>query len=115
MSIENITEEDVDFFRDMVNLSRTIKPKFYRHKPYYKILDDPQSEEFQRFIKIYNKTKYILNEREQEILDALYGIHKPRVTLKEASKPHNITPERVRQIVSRAERKIIRKLHRQLP
>lgn len=112
MDTEEITNDDVIFFMDMVNSAKSpnFKPKLYRVKPYYKILDDQYSDEFHRFIRIYNKTKHILKERERQILDDIYGVHKPRVTFKEACKPHNITPERIRQILYYAERKMVRSL-----
>lgn len=115
MDDRTITSDDAIFFMDMVNSARSPNhaPKFYQVKSYYKILDDPNSNEFQRFIKVYNAGKYILKEREQMILDDLYGINKPRVTHKKASIPHNITQERVRQICYKAELKIVTYLLKQ--
>lgn len=109
MDTEDITSDDVIFFMDMVDSAKSpnFKPKFNRVKPYYKILDNPNSDEFLRFIKIYNKTKHILKERERQISDNIYGVHKTRATFKEACKPHNITPERVRQILYKAETNLV--------
>src|SRR5690625_566665 len=113
MDTEDITSDDVIFFMDMVDSAKSpnFKPKFNRVKPYYKILDNPNSDEFLRFIKIYNKTKHILKERERQISDNIYGVHKTRATFKEACKPYNITPERrVRQILYKAETNLVRSL-----
>jgi len=64
MSTVNLTKDDVIFFMDMVGSAKSpnFKPKLYRVKPYYKILDDPYSDELLRFIKIYNKT-YLKEKR----------------------------------------------------
>lgn len=112
MSKENITKDDAIFFMDMVDSvkSPNFKPKLFRPKPYYKILDNRDSDEFQRFINIYNKIKHVLEKREQQILYDIYGVHKPRMTMQEACKPHNISPERVRQIRYKAEMKMVRSL-----
>lgn len=100
MNSSIITKDDALFFINM--LKPPFNPNhvhgFYMNKSYYKILDDNTSDDFQRFIKVYNIERPVLKEREIQILDSLYGISKPRVTLKEASLMHNITQERVRQI-----------------
>ncbi|GAB4074606.1 hypothetical protein GCM10028778_21090 [Barrientosiimonas marina] len=108
MTARTITSDDVIFFMDMVNSPRSPNhiPGFHQPKPYYKILDDPESEEFRRFIKVYNAEKHVLKEREQKILADLYGVTHPKVNLKEASAIYNVTPERIRQIRQKAERKI---------
>lgn len=112
MNDKKITSDDAIFFMDMAGSfhSPNATPTMHSVKPYYKILDNPNSNEFQRFIKVYNASKHLLSDREQSILDALYGITHPRRTLKEASIPHNISPERVRQIRQDGERKITRVL-----
>ncbi|TMN23739.1 sigma factor-like helix-turn-helix DNA-binding protein [Lentibacillus cibarius] len=55
----------------------------------------------------------MLKERERQLLDDLYGLTKPRMTLKEAGIPHNIKQERVRQLRHRAEITIVRDLIKQ--
>ncbi|WP_449354690.1 sigma factor-like helix-turn-helix DNA-binding protein [Virgibacillus natechei] len=77
-------------------------------------MDNQDSYEFQRFIKVYNAGKHVLKEREQQILDDLYGVTKPRVTLKKAGIPHNIKQERVRQVRHRAELKIVKSMLKHL-
>lgn len=115
MSVETITRDDAIFFMNMVGspLSPSFVFEFYKKKPYYKILDDRNSNDFLRFIKVYHIKKDLLTDREQKVLIDLYGIDHPRLTFKEASVPHNITPERVRQIRSKAERKIAYDLSKQ--
>ncbi|ALX49070.1 hypothetical protein [Lentibacillus amyloliquefaciens] len=78
MDDRTITSDDAIFFMDMVNSARSPNhvPGFYRVKPYYKILDDPESNEFQRFIKVYNASKHVLQEREQKILAIRYLVLK---------------------------------------
>lgn len=73
MSIVNLTKADMLFFMDMVGSGESLhfKPRFYRTKPYYKILDDPDSDEYRRFIKVYHETKHILKKRDRQILDAI--------------------------------------------
>src|SRR5699024_828838 len=112
MDTGDITRDNVIFYMDMVNSAKSPNfiPKLFKRKQYYKILDEPDSDEFHRFIKIYNKTKHILKDRERQILDDIYGVNKPRLTFKEACKPHGITQERVRQLLHKGELKIVRNL-----
>ncbi|MFD2759857.1 sigma factor-like helix-turn-helix DNA-binding protein [Lentibacillus juripiscarius] len=115
MDNKTITSDDAIFFMDMVNSAKSPNDirGFYKRKSYYKILDEKDSDEYQRFMRIYNAEKHILKERERQILDDLYGLTKPRMTLKEAGIPHNITQERVRQLRHRAEITIVRNLVKQ--
>lgn len=109
---ETITQSDIVFFTKMTSSFDPItgENKLYNHNNYYKILDKKDSEEFQRFIEIYNKTKHILKERQRQILDDLYGVYKPRLTQKEVSKVHQIGSSRVRKIRVDAEIKLKRYL-----
>lgn len=110
-----ITSDDAIFFMDMVNSSQSPNHVngFYQMKPYYKILDYPDSDEYQRFVKVYHAEKHILTAREQNILSDLYGLINPRVNLKRAGDLHHVTPERIRQIRQKSERKIARSLYNQ--
>ena len=107
--------DDAIFFMGMVNSAKSPNhvPGFYKSKPYYKILDNRESAQFQRFMKIYIAQKYVLTVRERQILNDLYGFDKPRLTLKNVGILHNITQERVRQIRQYAERKIVNELMEQ--
>lgn len=107
MEKRDITRNDAIFFIDMLGYPGSrIDPKLHRPKPYYKILKESQSDDFLRFMNVYNEAKHILSERERQILDSIYA----KTTYKEACKPHGITPERVRQIVYKSEKKIVKYL-----
>jgi len=108
MQKQSVSYEDAIFYMDMVGSvsSPNFKPKVNRIKPYYEILDNRESKKFQRFVKIYSNQKHILSERERNILDDIYGIFGDRKLMKEVASIHNITPERVRQIIYKSEGKI---------
>lgn len=112
----NITREDVIFFMDMVGstLSPNVVPKMYRPKPYFKILMKKGSDDYNRFIGIYKVMIHVLTEREQIILNEMYGVDKESAHLKTVAELLNLSPERVRQIRNQAEYKIIRRLLVQL-
>lgn len=114
MGGQTVTSDDAIFFMDMVKSSKSPNhvSGFYQTKPYYKILDDPDSDAFKRFIKVYHAEKHVLTEREQTILADLYGITKPRVNLKQAGLLHHVTQERIRQIRQNSERKITSALYK---
>lgn len=114
MNEEAITKSDVDFFTEMISNFDLIsgKSKFFNRNNYYKILDKRESEGFQRFIRIYNAIKHILKERQRQILDDLYGVYKPRITLKKVGEVHSITSSRVRSIRVDAEVKLKRYIRR---
>lgn len=109
MELKNITRDDVIFFADMVGFPFPSgkRTPIHSKKPYYQILNKPHLDVYQRFIKIYKEARYVLNQREQHILDDLYGIHHPRFTFHKASKHYSITPERIRQICNKSEGKIM--------
>lgn len=111
----SITKDDALFFMHMVSYPK--RPNrtsvFNQNNPYYKILDNRDSYEFLQFIKIYNYEKHILKERERQILDALYGVNEPKVTMKQAGLIHHISQERVRQIRQKAEWNIADSLMKQ--
>ncbi|WP_421379622.1 sigma factor-like helix-turn-helix DNA-binding protein [Bacillus salacetis] len=95
------TIEDVDFFIFMIK-----REKFGLMKRYYNILHNKESEEYKRFINVYLKYKNVLSEREQLILDSVYGVNGTPLKLKEVGQIIKVTPERVRQLVFKSEREI---------
>lgn len=101
---------------DMVGSTRSpnVVPKMYRQKPYNKILTEKDSDNYKRFIAIYNAMSIALTERENTILNNIYGINNERANLKTVGEMLNISPERVRQIRNHAEYKIVRRLMIQL-
>ncbi len=48
----------------------------------------------------------ILNDRERKIIEALFGIDQPEMTLEEVGEKYNLTRERVRQIKEKAIRRL---------
>ncbi|MEH7118258.1 sigma factor-like helix-turn-helix DNA-binding protein [Neobacillus vireti] len=106
----NITKEDVTFFLDMIGSIKRPNYNIGDLKPYYKILDQRDSENFKRFIKIYIFSRDFLSDREKVILNEAYGVNEKRLTLKAIGEKLNIGPQRVSQIRAEAERKITLKL-----
>ncbi|ETI70555.1 sigma factor-like helix-turn-helix DNA-binding protein [Neobacillus vireti] len=101
-----ITRNDEIFYLDMIGRNKEI----HALNPYYKILEERNSDDFKRFIGIYTVMREFLSEREQIILNEIYGVNKQRVKLKAVGEMLNICPERVRQIRRKAEFKIARKI-----
>ncbi|NMD71530.1 hypothetical protein HHO41_14590 [Bacillus sp. DNRA2] len=66
-----LSREDAIFFMDMVASSKSPNyvPKLPKVKPYNKILKDRNSNDFNRFIRLYKAMRYVLAERELIILD----------------------------------------------
>ena len=48
----------------------------------------------------------VLNERERNVVEALYGINQPECTMEEIGNKYGLTRERVRQIREKAIRKL---------
>ncbi|MFZ3580526.1 sigma factor-like helix-turn-helix DNA-binding protein [Virgibacillus sp. DJP39] len=111
-----LTRDEAIFFLDMVGSvkSPNKKTKSTRVKPYYSILNDRDSDDFKKFIDIYKSLKHILPERKQMIMDEIYGINKPGVSLKTVASSINITRERVRQICHEAEVAMAKEIVRRL-
>lgn len=109
-----ITKKDADFFIEMTSNFDPIsgENKYFNRNNYYKILDKRESEDFQRFIRIYNAIKHILKERQRQILDELYGVYKPRMTLKKVGEIHGVRSSRIRRIRVDAERDLKRYVRR---
>ncbi|MFC2947620.1 sigma factor-like helix-turn-helix DNA-binding protein [Virgibacillus sediminis] len=110
----NLSKDDAIFFMDMVGSvkSPNFETRMNGVKPYYKIIKERDSNKFRRFIRIYIALRHILSEREQVVLNELYGLIKEGSQLKTVGALLNITPERVRQIRNQAERKIVREVLR---
>ena len=73
-----ITKNDAIFYLDMIGY---IKKKGELN-PYYKILDERNLNDFKRFVGVYTVMRDFLSEREQIILNEIYGVKKERSTLK---------------------------------
>jgi DNA-directed RNA polymerase specialized sigma subunit len=97
-----ITKEDVLYFIYMRN-----SEKMGSSKRYYTILQNKDSEEYKRFINVYVKNKYVLPERERIVLDSVYGVNGTPLKLREVADVIKVTPERVRQLVYKSERKLV--------
>lgn len=108
MDSNNLTKEDSIFFMEMIDSSKSpnFEPKMHQVKPYYKIVNEKDSDDFKRFIKVYNAKRNVLTEREQFILDEIFGVNKNCSKLKPVAEILNISSSRVRQIRNKAERKI---------
>ncbi|MFT4416045.1 sigma factor-like helix-turn-helix DNA-binding protein [Fredinandcohnia humi] len=96
-----ITREDVLYYLEM----RT-KEKTHEKKRYYKIIKDRESQEYKKFINVYLETKSVLSDREQVIMDSIYGVSGKPMKLKEVGEMIGLTPERIRQLIYKSERKI---------
>jgi hypothetical protein len=61
-----LTKEDAIFFKDMVDSvwSTNFAPKLYKVKPYAKIRNNKNSNEFKRFIGLYKAMRRVLSERD---------------------------------------------------
>lgn len=97
-----VTKEDVLYFFHMRN-----SEKMGLMKRYYSILHTKESEEYMRFINVYLKYKYVLSEREQLVLDSVYGVKGTPLKLREVAEIIEVTPERVRQLVYKSERRLV--------
>lgn len=103
-----LTIDDINLFLDLIRsrYGPNYEPGFFKVKPYIKTLKNKNSEESQRFIKVYNSVRHFLTDKESKILDELYGINKESSSLKDVALMFNISPERVRQIRNKAEFKL---------
>lgn len=98
---KDITKDDVEFYLEMINFNT------YRARGrYYQILSDQNSDDYKRFIKVYQTFRDQLNLREQQIVDLVYGVNGNPKTLKEIGLMFNLTPERIRQIKAKSHRKM---------
>lgn len=107
------TAEDAVFFLDMIDSiwSSNWKPKMYKQKPYYGLFKDRDSDDYIRFISVYKATRDVLSERMQIVLNEIYGVDKEECSkLKTVGVILNVSPERVRQIIYKAESKLARKV-----
>lgn len=104
----NITVKDAVFFLDMIQSpwSPNHKPGFFIQKPYFKLSKEMESIDYKCFLFVYKQLRNILSEREQFILNEIYGVDKERSKFKTVGRALNITQERVRQLCNYAERKL---------
>ena len=112
MDLKDITRSDAIFFMDMINSvwSPNFEPGFYKLRPYHNLLKERDSEDSKRFVGIYKAIRHTLTEREQTVLNEMYGVYKEKSQLKTVASMLSISPERVRQISRKAENKIAREL-----
>ena len=110
-----ITKNDAVYYRDMVGLGEK-KPKSVQsnRSPFYNLLEDRNSHEYIRFIKVYKTMQYVLSEREKLVLNKTYGVDSDIEVMRKIAKEINVTPERVRQIRYKANVKILRELKRRI-
>jgi DNA-directed RNA polymerase specialized sigma subunit len=112
----NILKEDIVFFLDMMNShhSPNFKRQYGIKSPYVSLLKGRSSTEYKRFITIYRSMNHIFMERERLILDRYYGVLEPTVSLKIIGKEVNLTAERVRQLIAKAENLLAKELAKML-
>ncbi|MCM3567830.1 sigma factor-like helix-turn-helix DNA-binding protein [Neobacillus mesonae] len=110
MDKNNADIEDAMFYLKMIGHGSDIGTI----KPYYKILNDRNSDDFKRFISVYTKFKDSLSEKEQFVLDEIYGVNKKHVTLKTAGEMLGVGPERARQITKKAEFRMVSLINKRL-
>lgn len=96
-----ITIEDINYFIFMIK-----REKLGVRKRYFSILHNKDSDEYKRFINVYLKYKKVVSEREQLVLDSVYGVNGAPLKLKEVAQIIKVTPERVRQLVFKSEREM---------
>lgn len=111
---KEITKEDVLFYLDMIDSSYgpSYKPKIGKFKPYYQLLKKRDSEDYNRFICVYQHYSNCLQEREKTILDLHYGVESKVYTLIELGEHLGISSSRVAQIRNKAERRIAREIQK---
>lgn len=106
------TVEDAVFFLDMIDSawSPNWEPKMYKQKPYYALFKDKDSDDYKRFLGVYNAMRNELSERDQFVLDEIYGVDRDCAKLKTVAAMLGITPARVSQIIAKGERNLGEKL-----
>lgn len=105
-----LTRDDANYFIEMVGWKLDFSLKSYKVKPYTKLLTDRNSDNYRRFIGVYKAMRNVLSDREQMILDEVYGLNKKGTSLKAVAEMLNISPERVRQLRNEAENMIVSQL-----
>ncbi|WP_099364492.1 hypothetical protein [Fredinandcohnia onubensis] len=108
METVNISKDDAIFYLDMVNSSKSpnFQGSMHRRKPYYDLFKEKESDEYRRFIFVYNTMKHVISDREQYILNEIYGVEKECSKLSLIATTLDVSPERIRAIRNYAERKI---------
>ena len=86
---------------ELENIIKETEPTFEKIKLF--CVDDLSKQEYEELIQKANENKYLLNEKEQEILLLSLGLKDGRKwSLEELSSKYNITEERVRQILAKS-------------
>ncbi|MCZ2845235.1 MAG: sigma factor-like helix-turn-helix DNA-binding protein [Candidatus Bathyarchaeota archaeon] len=96
-----LTKEDVQLYKTVIhNRLKRLDRK------YFEMLKNRETPDYKTFVRVYLANKEALSEREQSILDLRYGVHEEAMTLKKISKVIGVSPERIRQVGTLAERKL---------
>ncbi|RCW62968.1 hypothetical protein [Saliterribacillus persicus] len=108
----NISKEDAIFYLEMIDSvkSPNFKPGLFRRKPYYILIKDRESINYKRFISVYTALRYVLSDREQFILNRVYGINHEVTPTKNIASSLQITPGRVLTIRNKANVKLAREI-----
>jgi hypothetical protein len=106
--IKDLTKEDAIFYLDMINsvFGPNHIAKRGMRSPFYQILSDKNSDYYKRFIRVYKLMRHFLQTREQDILDNTYGVNGEILSLNQMATLFNLSPERIRQLRVKAQRKI---------
>lgn len=96
-----ITREDALYYVEMRGNER-----IHKAKRYYKLLNDRESFDYKRFVNVYLEHRTFLSEREKFVLDSIYGVNEIPMKLREVGTMLELTPERIRQLIYKGERKI---------
>lgn len=71
--------------------SPNFEAKMYRRKPYYDLIKNNDSNDYQRFMLVYKAMRYELSEREQFVLDQIYCADKEYSKLESVGKMIGVT------------------------
>lgn len=115
MSNVSVTKEEIIYFLDMIDSSHSPNcvPQIGRRRPYWKLLKNRKNnvDEYERFLKVYLFTKDILSEKEQFILDKVYGVDDEIHTETQVAKIMKLSKSRIGYLKRMAELAIERNLN----
>ncbi|MBD8067797.1 sigma factor-like helix-turn-helix DNA-binding protein [Bacillus sp. PS06] len=96
-----ISREDALYYVEMLGNER-----IHKTKRYYKLLNDRESFDYKRIINVYLEHKNYLSEREKFVLVSIYGVKEKPMKLREVGAMLELTPERIRELIQKGERRI---------